>query len=415
MAKNSTKAVGTKIVDFDNLQDKIYTVRGVQVMLDYDLAEIYGYTTSAFNQQVSRNVEKFDEDFRFQLTKEDLEALNLISQNVISSSEIYGSNGFSRSQNVILNPNAYRGDEFLRSQNVILNEADFSRSKKLILNSTDSSRSKNLTLNDKRGSNVKYLPYAFTEQGIYMLMTVLKGDLATKQSKALIRAFHAMKTYIANNQGILKYKSELGSLLKLVTNAKDIEQIKTAIKDLNTEVKAINQRLSNALMKTDISPILLDFNNAPERKEFLLLNGELAKASETYIDIYARAKQSVYIVDDYVDIKTLRHLQKVKQDVKVTIFTDNVGKYLRARDYRDFCLEFPQIKANFIKTKSLVHDRFIILDYGTKTERIFHCGASSKDAGARVTVISEFSDNLMRDTLHKVVDLMLTNPELVLK
>lgn len=402
MAKNNTKAVGTKIVDLDNLQDKIYTVRGVQVMLDYDLAEIYGYTTSAFNQQVKNNVEKFDEDFRFQLTKEELEVLNLKSQNVISSSEVYDSNGFSRSQNVTLNPNVYKGDEFLRSKNLILNEVE-------------NLKSKNLISSSKNWGGSRHFPYAFTEQGIYMLMTVLKGDLATKQSKALIRAFHAMKTYIANNQGILKYKSELGSLLKLVTNAKDIEQIKTAIKDLNMEVKVIDQRLSNALMKTDISPILLDFNNAPERKEFLLLNGELAKASETYIDIYARAKQSVYIIDDYVDIKTLRHLQRVKQDVKVTIFTDNTGKYLRARDYRDFCLEFPQIKANFIKTKSLVHDRFIILDYGAKTERIFHCGASSKDAGARVTAISEFSDNLMRDTLHKVVDLMLTNPELVLK
>ena len=99
-----------------------------------DLAEIYGYETKRFNEQVKNNIEKFDEDFMFQLMKDEFE---------------------------------------------------------------DCSRSKNSTLNMKsgRGQNVKYYPHAFTEQGIYMLMTVLRGDLAVKQSKALIRTFKRMKEY----------------------------------------------------------------------------------------------------------------------------------------------------------------------------------------------------------------------------
>lgn len=134
MAKNNINSVDTKIINYNNLRDKIYEIRGQKVMLDYDLAEIYGYTTKAFNQQVSRNLEKFDEDFRFQLTKAETGIL--------------------------------------------------------------ASRSHFVTLNGGRGSNVKYLPYVFTEQGIYMLTTVLRGDLAVRQSKALIRTFHTMKNYI---------------------------------------------------------------------------------------------------------------------------------------------------------------------------------------------------------------------------
>ena len=71
------------IVDERSLRDKIYAIRGQQVMLDFDLAEIYGYSTSAFNQQVNRNIDKFDEDFMFRLTEGEFE--NLMSQNVISS------------------------------------------------------------------------------------------------------------------------------------------------------------------------------------------------------------------------------------------------------------------------------------------------------------------------------------------
>ena len=99
-----------------------------------DLAEIYGYTTKAFNQQVKNNIEKFDEDFMFQLSEDEV--------------------------------------------------GELSRSKILTLK-TESKQG--------RGSNIKYAPYAFTEQGVYMLMTVLKGELATKQSKALVRLFKQMK------------------------------------------------------------------------------------------------------------------------------------------------------------------------------------------------------------------------------
>lgn len=132
------------------IKDKIYTVCGEQVMLDFELAEIYGYETKAFNQQVKNNIERFDEDFRFQLTVEEF-------------------------------------NEILRCKNSASNE---------IL------RSKNLTSKTENRGGRRYMPYAFTEQGIYMLMTVLKGELAVAQSKILIRMFKEMKHFLQNNANI---------------------------------------------------------------------------------------------------------------------------------------------------------------------------------------------------------------------
>ena len=136
----------------DNLREKLYVIRGVQVMLDRDLAEIYGYTVKAFNQQVKNNIEKFAEDFRFQLTDEEAKEL-------------------SRSNFLTLNEELID----LRSNFLTANISPMSRSN----------------------------PYAFTEQGIYMLMTVLKGDLATRQSISLIRLFKQMKDTILKSQNIL--------------------------------------------------------------------------------------------------------------------------------------------------------------------------------------------------------------------
>ena len=163
MAKNKKKTElaaiepGFSLIDENLLKSRIYTIRGVKVMLDADLAEIYGYSTKAFNQQVKNNIERFADDFRFQLSNNEIEEL-------------------SRCKFCTLNAG--------------LENNSFSRSKILTLK------------NGSRGSNIKYAPYAFTEQGIYMLMTVLKGDLAIQQSMALIRLFKQLKDY-AVSEGLL--------------------------------------------------------------------------------------------------------------------------------------------------------------------------------------------------------------------
>ena len=147
------------IVDEFTLKDKIYTIRGQQVMLDFDLAEIYGYETKNFNRQVKNNIERFEgEDFMFQLTKEEFD--NLRCKNSTSS---WG------------------------------------------------------------GS--RYNPFAFTEQGIYLLMTVLKGDLAIKQSRTLVRLFKSMKDYLIENQPLLTQKNYFALVDKVEKNTQKIEAI----------------------------------------------------------------------------------------------------------------------------------------------------------------------------------------------
>ena len=140
------------------LRNKIHTIRGQKVMLDSDLAMIYGYTTKSFNQQVLRNIEKFDEDFMFQISENETKLL-------------------------------------LRSQNVTLNKN-----------------------NNKQGIHYKYRPFVFNESGIYMLMTVLRGDLAIKQSKALIRLFKRMKDYIVGSREQLPSKKFIKTIKGLLSN-----------------------------------------------------------------------------------------------------------------------------------------------------------------------------------------------------
>jgi len=345
--------VEVSIVDEHTIRDKIYEVRGVKVMLDFELAEIYGYSTKAFNQQVKRNIDRFPDDFMFQLTMDEVEILS-------------------------------------RSQNVTLNEGT-------------------------RGSNVKYAPHAFTESGIYMLMTVLKGELAIRQSVALIRTFRAMKDYIIENQDLIG-RHEFTQLKIEVSENRELElQSRAKLNEIDEQIKSVVDHMSDVVMRSEISPFLLDLGKPKDKHEFLILNGEPAKANETYIDLYSQAEHTVYIVDNYVSIKTLRLLQDVKPGVQVTIFSDNTGNKLHASDYDDFRVEFPDISVTFQTTGGIMHDRYIVLDFDTDGERIFHCGASSKDAGRKITTITECTEADVKAAFHSVVMRLLNSPTLLLK
>ena len=119
-------------------------------------------------------------------------------------------------------------------------------------------------------------------------------------------------------------------------------------------------------------------------------------------------------MDNYINIKTLRLLQDIKTGVKVTVFSDNANNYLHASDYEDFTTEFPNISIDFYATNNIMHDRYIILDFDTKDERIFHAGASSKDAGKKVTSIMELTEADVKLAFHTVVERLKRHPKLVL-
>ena len=324
------------LINEDLLKSRIYMIRGVKVMLDADLAEIYGYSTKAFNRQVKNNVEKFDEDFRFQLTKDE----NL---------------------------------EILRCKNCTLASPEIMNSEPL--------GSKILTL--EQGKYSKYLPYAFTEQGIYMLMTVLKGEQAAAQSKALIRLFKRMKDYIVSENLQLLGSNESPEITYYtIQNIKDIADIRGELAETRADVLG---------MKSDLQKVMRNFTDPSTFKHYLILNGQRLEADVAYTQIYGMAKKSVMIVDNYVDIKTLDLLRCVAKSVRITIVSDQYGR-TRLTDsmLTDFKAARPDVVLDdVVSAGNMFHDRYIYLDYGTPDEKLFHCGASSKDAGNKITTIMQ--------------------------
>ena len=228
-----------------------------------------------------------------------------------------------------------------------------------------------------------------------MLMTVLKGALAVDQSKALIRTFKGMKDFIVENRYLLGNKELVQLSVQTAQNTAEIAEIK------NTMVT-----------KTDLAKVVRDFTDPMTRREYLILNGESVEANIAYSTIYKSAKRSVFVVDNYIGMKTLALLKNVMDGVSVIVFSDNIGRVLHQTDYDDFHRQYPNVQIVFHKTCGVFHDRYIILDYDTETERIFHCGASSKDAGNKVTTITEVAD---RQVYHQIVDALLNNPVLSLR
>ena len=268
-------------------------------MLDKDLAELYGYEVKKLNQQVKRNLERFPEDFMFQLRMEEI---------------------------------------------------------------PDSSKSQIVTLNErgnKRGSNIKKLPYSFTEQGIYMLSTVLRGDLAIKQSIFIMRAFREMRHFIANNAALFERIS------------------KVELKQLEADKKF--DRLFEYV------------NTHAETNQKLFFDGQIYDAFSLLIELIQKADQEIILVDGYVDVSTLNVLAKKKSGVAVTIYTFPKTK-LTAKDVAAFNAQYPQLD---VKYTNIFHDRFLILDGKT----VYHIGASLKDAGKKcfgITLMKDAGSELMK-------------------
>lgn len=235
-------AENTELMTVDNICNRVYVIRGQQVMLDYDLAEIYGYEVKRLNEQVKRNITRFPEDFMFQLTKDEIP------------------------------------ENFLKSQIATLNENG-----------------------NKRGLHIKKLPFVFTEQGIYMLATVLRGELAEQQSIFIMRAFREMRHYIKQNQQFVTQ-----SEMRLVT---------AKVSEISVQVAGVVDWKNKAEDRFDsiqrsIDTLNENFVSDKDFKNFVIYKGQKFEADAAYIDIYQQAKKSIYVVDDYVNTKTLQLLSQ---------------------------------------------------------------------------------------------------------
>lgn len=309
----------------ENLESMIYEIRGERVMLDFDLARIYGYTTKAFNQQIKNNNEKFPEDFMFRLSKQDV-------------------------------------SQILRSKILTANE-----------------------LSSKR----RYNPYAFTEKGIYMLMTVLRGELAIKQSITLIRLFEKMKNYIVSSNNL----TTVNELLKLTNQVNE-----------NTKsIERLNQDNDDAKKKLEV--VMNYFVDPSTYKPFIVLNGQRAESDRAYQAIFSSAKSTIDIIDDYINERTLYLLLGVNKDIRITIYSDNVSRNPLMEEYIDYFKSQSGLNIAIKPTNNLYHDRYIVIDYSFSDRKIFISGPSLKDAGNRIAVIYETEDTKKYE---KILDSLLT-------
>ena len=322
-----------ELITTDAIRSKVYMLRGQQVMLDQDLAEIYGYQVKNLNQQVKRNLTRFPEDFMFQLTKEEVE---LVKSQFVTSRNV----------------NYFEGQEGGRRK----------------------------------------LPYAFTEQGIYMLATVLRGELAEQQSIFIMRTFREMRHYISQNQ-------------QFVTR-NEMELLTAKVGTITERQDRMEKKV--AFIQKDVTILADNFITDKDKKDFVIYKGQKLEADIAYIEIYQQAKKSIYVVDDYMNAKSLQHLSQKDDGVEVILFTEN-GKgrrgFLTNSLVTDFQNEYPPIR---IKPNPDCHDRLIVLDYGEETEKVYHCGASSKDAGKKLCAINQITETAI---IHPVIDRLLSLPD----
>ena len=296
MSENNARTISENISPLEDIRAKIYVIRGVQVMLDSDLATIYGYTTSRFNEQVSNNKERFEgEEFSFLLTKE--ETTNLMSKKSISS---WGGR--------------------------------------------------------------RKPPRVFTESGVYMLMTVLRGELAVGQSRLLIRTFREMRHYLADNAMVFQRLDRI------------------ELKQLEADEK--------------FRQIFSQLDAPKQDRAIIFFKGQMWDAVNCIEEIISKAEKSVILIDGYVDRNTLAMLTGKKAGVSVSVFTSEKTCRITEQESKAFNSQYGPLNIRFTNE---FHDRFLILD----EKELYHIGASIKDAGKKAFEISINQDEKLLDAILK--------------
>ena len=283
------------IVVSDNIkiENMIYEIRGKKVMLDSDLAKLYNVETKRINEAVKNNIEKFPERYCFKLS--DNESDNLLV-------EIF-------------------------DQKI-----------------------------EKRGGKYKN-PRVFTEQGVYMLATILKSKEATKITIAIMDAFIVMKKIINTSLIEQKYFNEL-----TIKNTEDIKLLQESFDKLNTK----------------------------ESNNHIFYEGQIYDAYSLLIDILSKAKKEIIIIDIYAGKKLFDIIRNI--NVKVKIYTENIDNISKEKYEKQYS------NIEIINT-NIFHDRFIIID----NKMLYHSGVSFKDLGKKCFAITKIVDNnILEELLNKL-------------
>ena len=289
------------LIQTNEIERRIILIRNCQVMIDRDLADLYGVKTGRLNEQVKRNKERFPEHFMFQLTKEEQENYETFREGILAI-------------DIGLDP--------LISQIATSN----------------------------KGGNRKP-SYAFTEQGVAMLASVLHSDTAIKMSIRIIEAFVAMRRYLMNNAKIFMEiesikKHQIDSDLHILNNEKKIDDVMKLMEKNNTEVS-----------------------------QGIFSEGQIFDAYVFVIDLIRKAKSSIVLIDNYIDETVFIMLDRREEGVSATIYTANFPNRLKL-DLEKHNSQYQSIKVE-VYNKS--HDRFLIID-----DDVYLIGASLKDMGKKM-------------------------------
>lgn len=261
-----------------SVEPLIHVIRNQQVILDSDLAMLYGVETKRLNEQVKRNIDRFPEDFMFQLTKEEAEQ----------------------------------------------------------------SRSHFATMN-KRGSNIKYLPYAFTENGIAMLSSVLRSPVAIQTNIRIMRTFTSMRKMMAGTMQVMQRLTRI-----------EYQQMATD-KRLDEVFRILEGKDDKAV-------------------QGLYYDGEIYDAYVFVSDLIRQAQGRIILFDNYIDDTVLTILDKRAENVEATIYTKHISRALQL-DIARHNAQYPPIE---VREFANAHDRFLCID-----DVVYHFGASIKDLGKK--------------------------------
>lgn len=309
MAKKNeiAKAESASLQPLENIENLIHVIRGKQVMLDRDIARLYGVETKRLNQQVQRNLERFPGDFMFQLSKEEVESLK--SQFATSSE-----------------------DEILKSQ--------FATSS---------------------WGGARKLPYVFTENGVAMLSSVLRSQQAININIQIMRAFNAMRHFIASNTQVFQ-RLEVMERNQLAMNASQAE--------LSSHLAENDKKLEEVFRRLD------EGETTP--KEAIFFEGKFFEARLLLEQIIKTATKRVIIIDGYIDAATFEMLDVRAKGVSADIYSDGEHKNLRDMHNADNSKQ----PVNTHKWSKSSHDRWVIID-----DTLYHCGHSVKDLGKKLSAI----------------------------
>ena len=281
-----------EIINTMNIENKIYEVRGLQVMLDSDLAEMYHVDTKRINEAVKNNPKKFPKRYVLRISDKEYDSLK---------SKISTSKGGSR-----------------------------------------------------KGHS------AFTEQGVYMLATILKSSVATEVSLAIMDTFVKMRHYINYNNNLLPNKILL----------------------LEDKVDNNTKRINELFDKFDHKAIA---------KNCIFFKGEYYDDYSLLLDILNKSKNEIIIIDNYLGKEILDVLREINKDIKIIFISNNINKQLIKK------YESQYNNVSFIRNKTF-HDRFIIID----RVKIYECGSSLKDLGNKCFYIGEINKEYINLIMNEI-------------